>query len=320
MLQKWPKLQVVGEASDGLEAVQTAQELQPNLIVLDIGLPTLNGIEVAKRIRTHAAPKSKILFLSENCSLDIAEEALRTGAGGYVVKSEAARELFPAIEAVLQDKHFVSASLSGHGLTESPAPQSGYHPHRSNAFISPSNIETARHHEVGFYSDDRHFLDHLTLFIGATLTSGNAAIVVATESHRNQLIPRLQAYGPAIAEAIERGRYVALDAAEALSTFMLNGMPDPVLFMKAFSNLILTASNASKVEHPRVAIFGEGVHLLWAKGNAEAAIQVERLSNQLSKTYDVDILCGYSLGSVSGRMDEQIYEQISAEHSAVHSW
>lgn len=90
--------------------------------------------------------------------------------------------------------------------------------------------------------------------------------------------------------------------------------------MKAFTNLILTAAKASKVEHPRVAIFGECVHLLWAEGNAEAALQIEKLGNQLTKTYDVDILCGYSLGSVSGGMDEHIYRPISAEHSAVHSW
>ena len=91
-LQKQPTLQVIGEAVYGLEAVQKAQQLQPDLILLDIGLPTLNGIEAARRIR-ELSPKSKILFVSENRSWDIVEEALRTGAGGYVVKSDAAGEL-----------------------------------------------------------------------------------------------------------------------------------------------------------------------------------------------------------------------------------
>src|SRR5207253_174153 len=125
-LQKQPKLQVIGEALDGLEAVQKAQQLQPDLILLDIGLPTLNGIEAARRIR-ELSPKSKILFLSENHSWDIAEEALRTGAGGYVVKSDAVGELLPAVEAVLKDKRFVSASLAGNDLTNPEDEQTADH-------------------------------------------------------------------------------------------------------------------------------------------------------------------------------------------------
>jgi DNA-binding NarL/FixJ family response regulator len=112
-LQKQPELQIIGEVTDGFEAVQKAQQLQPDLILLDIGLPTLNGIETARRIRA-LSPKSKILFVSENRSWDIAEEALRTGAGGYVVKSDAAGELLPAVNAVLGGKRFVSSSLAGH--------------------------------------------------------------------------------------------------------------------------------------------------------------------------------------------------------------
>ena len=112
MLLKQPELQVIAEVSDGPEAVQQARELQPDLILLDIGLPTLNGIEAARRIREFS-PASKILFVSENRSADIAEEALSTGAGGYVVKLDAESELLPAIKAVLEGKRFVSASLAG---------------------------------------------------------------------------------------------------------------------------------------------------------------------------------------------------------------
>jgi DNA-binding NarL/FixJ family response regulator len=114
-LQKQTELQVIGEVSDGLEAVQQAEELQPDLILLDIGLPTLNGIEAARRIRK-VSPASRILFVSENRSADIAEEALSTGASGYVVKSDARSELLPAVKAVLEGKRFISASLASHFL------------------------------------------------------------------------------------------------------------------------------------------------------------------------------------------------------------
>lgn len=115
-LRSQPGLEIIAQVSDGPEAVQKAEQLQPDLIILlDIGLPTLNGIEAARRIR-QVAPTSKILFVSENRSTDIVEEALNTGAFGYVVKSDANSELLPAIKAVLQSKRFISASLAGQFL------------------------------------------------------------------------------------------------------------------------------------------------------------------------------------------------------------
>ena len=240
-LQANPTWHVVGEAADGLEAVQQAQDLHTDLVVLDVGLPTLNGIEAARGIR-ELSPKSRILFLSENYSRDVAEAALSTGAGGYVAKSDAGKDLLPAVIAVLEGKRFVSARVGGREGNAVPL-----------ANVDQSqNGKAAGHHEVGFYSDDRLFLDHLTQFIGAALNAGNAAIVAATESHRAILLPRLRIYG--VDRAIEQGRYLALDAVDVLSTIMRDGRPDPALFMRAFTELIATAVKATKVEHPRVAI------------------------------------------------------------------
>ena len=110
MLQKLPELRVVGEVSNGLEAVQRARVLQPDLILLDLGLPGINGIEVARRI-LEFSPKTKILFATEESSPDVAEAALGTGARGFVVKSDAGSELLPAVEAVLRGERFISSSL-----------------------------------------------------------------------------------------------------------------------------------------------------------------------------------------------------------------
>ena len=98
----------IHEASDGVEAVRKAEELRPDLILLDIGLPVLNGIEAARRIR-HLSPNSKIIFLSADNSLDVVQAALGTGAEGFVYKARAARDLLSAIEAVLGGKQFVSS-------------------------------------------------------------------------------------------------------------------------------------------------------------------------------------------------------------------
>ena len=110
-LQKEREIKVVGQASDGLDAVQQAQELQPNVILLDIGLPELNGIEAASRIRA-VSPHSKVLFVSENGSVDIVEESMNTGACGFVRKSDAASELLTAIREVHAGKSFLSSSLN----------------------------------------------------------------------------------------------------------------------------------------------------------------------------------------------------------------
>jgi DNA-binding NarL/FixJ family response regulator len=107
----------VEEAFDGEEAVQKAKELQPDLIIMDIGLPLLNGIEAARQIRS-VSPDSKIVFLTCNNLTDVAREAFNAGAGAFVVKHDAADELIPAVEAVLQGRRYVSKHLAGHGLIE----------------------------------------------------------------------------------------------------------------------------------------------------------------------------------------------------------
>jgi DNA-binding NarL/FixJ family response regulator len=109
ILEKKSDLQVICELSDGLEAVQKAEELKPDLILLDIGLPTLSGIEAARRIRT-IAPDSKIIFLSQESSADVVQEAFALGARGYVLKTRAASELLTAVESVISEKQFVGTT------------------------------------------------------------------------------------------------------------------------------------------------------------------------------------------------------------------
>jgi len=116
LLGENPDWEIVSEASDGLEAVQKAEEFQPDLILLDIGLPKLNGIEAAASIRK-VAPGSRILFVSENRFSDVAAAAMSAGGNGYVVKSDGADELLVAVETILHGKRFVSSRFTDFGLT-----------------------------------------------------------------------------------------------------------------------------------------------------------------------------------------------------------
>jgi len=271
----------VTEASNGLEAVQKAEGLQPDLILLDIGLPDLNGLEVAKRVRK-VAPAAKILFLSQESSPDVVREALALGALGYVHKQRSKTDLLPAIEAVLMGKRFVGSGLE-FGKDAQPS-------HR---------------HEILFCSDDEALLDGLTRFIAAALNAGNPAIVWATESHQASLVQRLRALGVDIDGAIQGGTYISSDVTES---------PDPPRMVEALKVLSAAASKAGK-RHPRIAVCGERAGSTWAEGKTDEAIRLEQLLNELGKHNDLDILCPYPLPQ--GEDDTSSLKSICAEHSAV---
>jgi hypothetical protein len=177
--------------------------------------------------------------------------------------------------------------------------------------------DTIRCHEVQFYSSDALLLGRLTYFIGAALMAGNAAIVFATKRHRDTLLHRLREYGVDVDAAIQRGSFVSLDAAETLSMFMVNDRPDATRFLEGLGKLIASVSKAAKAEHPRVAVFGEGVALLWAEGNPDGAIQLEKLGNDLAKIHKVDILCAYPF-TLHIQEDGHAFKAVCAEHSAVY--
>jgi DNA-binding NarL/FixJ family response regulator len=114
LLNQESHLRVVGEASDGLEIVEKAQQLQPDLIFMDIGLPSLNGLEAARRIR-ELNPSTKIVFLTQEIDADVVREAFSLGACGYILKQQVETELLAALAAVFQGRRFVSSGLPGDG-------------------------------------------------------------------------------------------------------------------------------------------------------------------------------------------------------------
>jgi DNA-binding NarL/FixJ family response regulator len=268
------------EAADGLEAVQKAEELQPALVLLDINLPKLHGFEVAKQIRS-LAPHARVLFVSQESSLDIVRKALSLGADGYIQKLSAGTDLLPAIDAVLAGRRFVSRSLAFPDTVDAPAP------HR---------------HEILFCSNDEAIVDGLTRFIAAALNAANAAVALVTESHRTRFLQELRTQGVDIDGAIGRGTYLSFDADVA---------PDPVRFFKAIDGVREAAAKAGNA-HPRIALCGERAGRLWAAGRTAEAIQLEQLCSELA--HDVDMLCAYP---VPYAKDDQALARLCAEHTAV---
>lgn len=114
VLSRDTNLDIVAETADGEEAVKKAEELQPTVILLDISLPGISGIQAARRIRV-VSPETRIIFLSQHDSVQIAKDALSVGAYGYVVKSDAGHDLLTAIAAAQEGRTFVSRTLVARG-------------------------------------------------------------------------------------------------------------------------------------------------------------------------------------------------------------
>ncbi|HEY2547955.1 MAG TPA: MEDS domain-containing protein [Candidatus Acidoferrum sp.] len=228
--------------------------------------------------------------------------------------------MLSALEAVLQGQQFVSSGSSVHSFSNGEA-QASNRPCQEEALSSPTPRlrKTTGSHAVQFHSDEASLLAGFTSFIEANLRAGHAVIVVATESHRTSLLQKLQADGVDVAAAIEQGIYIPLDVVEALSTFTVNGLPDPVRFSKVAGELFGAAAKAVKAEHPCVAACGEGTSSLWAQGKSDAAVQLEHLWGEIAEKYGVDVLCGYVMKSLQREHESDVYARICAEHSTVLS-
>ena len=185
-----------------------------------------------------------------------------------------------------------------------------------DAFLRPYGVP--QHvHTVQFYSHDEFLLDELGHFIGTALGGGNVAVVIATEAHRDGLAHRLRLTGFDPATAIRQGRYMPLDAADTLATFMVDGLPDAQRFHRVLGEVIAKATAVVGDKSSRLVAFGEMVALLWAEGKAEAAIQLEQLWNELAQKYAFSLRCAYPLAGFNRTEHADVLLKICAEHSAV---
>lgn len=168
-------------------------------------------------------------------------------------------------------------------------------------------------HFVQFYEADAFLLDSLSGYVGNALNTGNSALVIATKERRDGLAEKLQQKGLDVSAAAAAGKYVSLDAAETLSKFMVEGLPEPSRFTETVGNLIVSATDG----RTRVRAFGEMVALLWAEGNHAAALRLEELWNNLQHTHSFSLFCAYPMNVFGG---EELAGQISnvcAGHSRV---
>ena len=282
----------IAEAADGLEAIQQAEAWRPDLILFDVGLPKLDGLAAARRVR-QLVPSAKLLFLTQETSPEVVGAALNLGASGYVTKARAGSDLGPAVAAVLDGKLYLSPGLefsTGWGGRAS--------------------------HDVQFYSDDAVLVESFSRFVRAALKKRHAAIVLATGAHREDIHEKLGQAGIDVDAHLERGTYVALDAADMLSAVMVDGQPSRDRFSTGLDEAVARAARAAGVENPRVAICGECAGLLHAGRRTDAALCLEEIGNDLIASRNIEILCGYPVSH--GEEDAHAFAQICSAHTSAH--
>ncbi len=164
-----------------------------------------------------------------------------------------------------------------------------------------------------FYESDSYLLDAVGEYIGAALTGGDAAVVVATEQHRLGIESYLRTANVDIAAARGQGRYLALDAAQTLATFMVDGSPDPARFMEVIGGIVARAG----VVADRVRVFGEMVALLALDGNLSAVVQLEKLWNRLQERYTFSLFCAYPMDRLDGDALGQLLKDVCDDHCHV---
>ena len=186
----------------------------------------------------------------------------------------------------------------------------------------PSSQDSGAHlcrHSVQFYYDDHFLIASLSDFLRSALNAGRSALVVATREHRFDCAESLREKGIDLRLAIEEGRYQALDAAETLEQFLVDGTPDESLFREVVGEIISNATGCSTAEchPPKVAIFGEMVALLLQRGDIQAALKLERMWNELSGAYSFELLCGYRISSFDRPAHREFFHRICSEHDLV---
>jgi DNA-binding NarL/FixJ family response regulator len=299
-LRKSRRWQVIAEGADGVEAVHKAVAQRPDLILLDIELPALNGIEAARQILA-LNPGARILFVSAHRSWDIVAAAFATGARGYVLKADAGHELLPAMNTVIQGKRFVSATLTGRS----------FDPATRTRHVLPAL------HEVGFYSESAGLVDQYVRFAQAALDGGKSLILATAESRRDEVCGKLQALGVQVDAARKERRFVWSNIADLFSPFMVDGWPDEERFWKTATALFTQAAAAARCQPPGVAACGDGADSLLRAGRGEAAIRLEQLWDELARTFNVDVFCPYSITGLHHDEASDVIQRIRKEHSAV---
>jgi CheY-like chemotaxis protein len=283
--------EVVAAVSDGRQALYAARRLDPDVAVLDVTMPEIDGFQTARELK-QSGSHARIVMMTMHDSDEFVAAAIESGALGYVLKTRMHSDLVSAIDHAIAGRLFVPSLTALRAIAPAPGPG---------------------RHAMLLGIEPRLFLDDVSRLLAATIRRGDMAAIIGTEATRDGLSERLLARGCDRAKAIDRGTYVSIDAAEAVSQVMVGGRLDAdrvAAFVDDFerSRLAVSASN--------LTVVGEMAALLFADGNHEAALQLERTWDDLTRGLPFLTVCCYSV-ALFNQGSPELFPAICASHSAV---
>jgi len=172
-------------------------------------------------------------------------------------------------------------------------------------------------HAVQFYGEVAGLIESVSGYIGEVLVENNVALIVAIPEHRKMLAGRLAERGFDLPRIIGEGRYVELDAEEALSSFLVEGWPDQTRYRETMAQHLSQLRRAAKGNPPRLAILGEMVGLLCSQGRFDAALRLEQLWNELQETESFSLRCAYPMKQFEKLEHAEGFVAICQEHTHV---
>ena len=282
---------VVGTATSGLEALDTARRLNPDVIVLDVEMPGMNGFQTCHRLK-RSGLTAPVVFLSNHDADEIVSAGFECGGRGYVVKRRAGSDLAGAIDGALDGRSFVPSLISllplaGDGL-----------------------------HATQLYQDEEAFVVGLAELFHFALRSGDATCIIASPRIREGLADRLRAKGWHVDGPAGHKRYLALDAGEALKRFMRDGIPDPDRLAEIARSLDEYRRAVCEGATSRLTVCGNIAVELIAGGNTHAALALERHWSALTHGRPFLTVCAYASSCFHDDMPD-LWPGICTEHRAL---
>ena len=284
------EFRIVAATTDGQRALESSERLDPDVVVLDIAMPGLNGFQVARELK-RTGSRAKIVFLSMYSADDYVATAITAGADGYVLKTRIQPDLKRALNHVLAGRLFLPT------LAALSAAAGG-----------------GRGHAVHFYEDDSSFLDEASRFIGTTLKRGEPVVMAVPEATRDGILPRLKAQGLDLAGSPGQGWCRAMDSAAVFSQCLRNGWPDAERVGEVIETIersrLATAWGASS----RVTIF---VGHALKDHRSEVAVRFEHLWATLSSSLPFFTVCVYPIDGFASDGFPDACAGLCAEHGMV---
>lgn len=287
-----PDFDIVGVATGGEQALQAARRLDPDLVVLDIAMPGLNGFQTMRAF-SEARLRAPVVFLSTYDTDGYIDEAFECGGRGYVVKTRIAPDLVSALDHVLLGRRFAPSLTS----------------------LLSSGVGGG--HAMHVHGGEDALIDGLADFFALALEGGDATCIIATKPFREQLGVQLRARGWNVGGSPGYPRYLEVDAVEALDRLMTDGLPDVARLAEIVAEMDQYRRAVAEGPESRLTLFGNMAALLSMQGNTTGAVELETNWSALTEGLPFFTVCGYSAECVHDERHPDLFPHISDRHSAV---